>query len=141
MADNMTPEQRSRTMGRIRSVNTGPEMLLRRTLYSRGLRYRVHVRTLPGRPDIAFPGAKVAVFVDGDFWHGWGFATWKEKLQPYWRGKIERNMARDCERTAELEGEGWTVLRFWEHKVKEDVHACADSVELVVRGMVREANQ
>lgn len=133
MPDNMTPEQRSRTMSRIRSKNTEPELLLRRALHRRGLRYRVHLNDLPGRPDVVFTARRVAVFVDGDFWHGWNFPEWCEKLRPYWREKIERNMRRDRERAAELAAHGWEVLRFWEHQVKANPEACADAVEEAVR--------
>lgn len=133
VADNMTPEQRSRTMARIRSKNTGPELLLRQALHRRGLRYRIHVKSLPGRPDIVFIRARVAVFVDGDYWHGWNFLNWKDKLQPYWREKIERNMSRDVERTAELESLGWLVVRFWEHEVKGNLQDCVDVVEAAVQ--------
>jgi DNA mismatch endonuclease (patch repair protein) len=122
-------------MARIRSKDTGPELLLRRALHSRGLRYRIHAKNLPGRPDIAFTRARVAVFVDGDYWHGWNFPLWRDKLQPYWRGKIERNMARDLERTAELQSRGWLVLRFWEHDVKGNLHECADTVEMAVHAV------
>jgi DNA mismatch endonuclease (patch repair protein) len=77
------------------------------------------------------------VFVDGDYWHGWDFPKWRDKLQPYWRGKIEGNIARDLERTAQLESQGWLVLRFWEHEVKGNLQGCVDVVESAVRGAGR----
>ena len=73
MVDNLTPEQRSFTMSRIRSRDTKPELTIRRLVHARGLRFRTHKNGLPGRPDLVFVRAKVAVFVDGDFWHGWQF--------------------------------------------------------------------
>lgn len=133
MPDNMTPEQRSFTMSRIRSKDTKVELQLRRVLHRRGLRYRVHKKDLPGKPDIAFTRQQVAVFVDGDFWHGWKFEAWKHKLKPYWRDKIERNRARDRKRNLELREMGWKVVRVWEHELKGDVAACADRVEEAVR--------
>lgn len=138
MADNMTREQRSRTMSRIRSKNTRAEMMLRRRLHQRGLRYRIHADRLPGKPDIVFTRQKIAVFVDGDFWHGRNFEGWKHKLQPYWKAKIERNLERDLQRTAELEQGGWTVLRIWEHEVKADPDACAERVARALEAAGRE---
>lgn len=120
-------------MSRIRSRDTGPELTIRRLLHARGLRYRKHVRTLPGRPDLVFSGPKVAVFVDGDFWHGWKFSQWKEKLGPYWREKIEGNKRRDARNFRQLRQGGWTVIRLWEHEIEADPGTCADRVERAVR--------
>jgi DNA mismatch endonuclease, patch repair protein len=97
MTDNLTPAQRSWTMSRIKRANTKPELILRRLLHSEALRFRIHVGTLPGCPDVVFSRAQVVVFVDGDFWHGWRFSTWRHKLAPYWEAKIARNRARDLE--------------------------------------------
>ena len=80
MADNMTPEQRSLTMSRIRKKDTKPELTIRRLTQARGLRYRKHVAAVPGTPDMVFAGSWVVVFVDGDFWHGWRFPEWEHKL-------------------------------------------------------------
>jgi DNA mismatch endonuclease (patch repair protein) len=129
----MTVAQRSLTMSRIRSRDTGPELTIRRLLHARGLRYRKHVRALPGRPDLVFSGPKVAVFVDGDFWHGWKFSQWKEKLGPYWREKIEGNKRRDARNFRQLRQGGWTVIRLWEHEIEADPGTCADRVERAVR--------
>jgi len=120
--DNMSAEDRSLTMSKIRSKDTSPELALRRTLWSAGLRYRKHYG--PFKIDIAFPGKKVAVFVDGCFWHGCPeHGTSPSSNQAYWAPKLERNKRRDRERTARLEAEGWTVIRIWEHDLKhpEDV--------------------
>jgi DNA mismatch endonuclease, patch repair protein len=134
MADNMTPEQRSRTMSRIRKTDTKPELIVRRLTFARGLRYRKYAAHLPGKPDLVFASARVVVFVDGDFWHGWRFEEWGRKLSsPYWKGKIQRNRERDREHCARLEADGWTVLRIWEHDVEADADACIDRVELAVR--------
>src|SRR5881227_2669414 len=114
MADNLTPEQRTRTMSRIRSRDTKPEMTIRKLVHARGLRFRKHAKALPGTPDLVFPSARVAVFVDGDFWHGWRFPEWRDGLAPYWLAKIERNRARDQRNFRRLRHMGWTVIRLWE---------------------------
>ncbi len=80
MTDNMTAEQRSRTMSRIRKTDTKPELTIRRLAFARGLRYRKYSAHLPGKPDLVFSSARVVVFVDGDFWHGWRFEEWEQKL-------------------------------------------------------------
>lgn len=142
MADNMTPEQRSRTMSRIRKTDTKPELIIRRLVFARGLRYRKYSSPLPGKPDLVFASARVVVFVDGDFWHGWRFEEWENKLSsPYWKDKIRRNRERDAEHCACLEAKGWTVLRIWEHEVESDAEACVDRIERAVRGRLRRASR
>ncbi|MBN8214679.1 MAG: very short patch repair endonuclease [Xanthomonadales bacterium] len=128
MADVMTPAQRSALMSRIRGADTGPERILRSELHNRGFRFFKHVKTLPGRPDIVFPRVRVAVFIDGDFWHGYRFPRWKAKLSPFWREKIEGNRIRDQRNFRRLRAKGWTVIRIWEHDVRFDVDACADRI-------------
>src|SRR4051812_27573968 len=120
MPDNLTPQQRSYTMSRIRSKDTTPEMTIRRLAHARGLRFRKHAKQMPGCPDLVFSRSKVAVFVDGDFWHGWRFSVWSEGLSPYWRLKIEGNRRRDKRNFCALRRRGWTVIRLWEHTVKKD---------------------
>jgi len=132
-----TPEITKKIMLAIRSNNTKPEILLRKALWHKGLRFRVHYRLLPGKPDIVFTKAKIAVFCDGDYWHGhnWairGLPSLEAELagySDYWRNKILGNMKRDAENTNKLESEGWTVLRFWESDIKRDSLHCADVVE------------
>jgi DNA mismatch endonuclease (patch repair protein) len=75
---------------------------------------------LPGKPDFVFPRARLIVFIDGDFWHGWRFPQWRDKLQPYWREKIERNRRRDRRNMQALRRCGWKVLRVWEHQLQRD---------------------
>jgi DNA mismatch endonuclease, patch repair protein len=133
MADNLTPEQRSFTMSRIRSKDTAPELTIRRLVHARGLRFRKHKNGLAGRPDLVFASARVVVFVDGDFWHGWRFPAWKQKLGAYWRDKIERNRQRDQKNLRSLRRSGWLVIRIWEHEVKRDAESCVDRIEEVVR--------
>lgn len=133
MADRLTPERRSRLMSRVRSRDTGIEMAVRRAVHARGLRYRTHVRSLPGTPDLVFAGPKVAVFVDGDFWHGWRLPAWRHTLSPYWAGKIEGNRRRDRRNFARLRRRGWLVLRVWGHDVFADAGKVADRIESAVR--------
>lgn len=130
--DKITPEQRSYVMSRVRSVDTLPERLLRSFLHRRGWRFRKNVRGMPGCPDIVFARSHVAVFVDGDFWHGYRFKTWMVTLPEYWKGKIERNRQRDKRNTARLRREGWTVVRIWEHLVMRDIEKAAERVEQVL---------
>jgi DNA mismatch endonuclease (patch repair protein) len=132
MADRLTKEQRSALMGRVRQKDTAPELALRSALHRRGLRFRKNVRGLPGSPDIVFSKAKVAVFVDGDFWHGRDFDAWKEKLQPFWRAKIERNIERDAQNASDLEALGWRVVRVWEKEIKKELEAALDKVSRLV---------
>jgi DNA mismatch endonuclease (patch repair protein) len=120
-----TPE-RSRLMAKIRAANTKPELALRKALWHLGLRYRLHYKKVPGKPDIAFPRWRVAVFVDGDFWHGHDWAQKQQKIkknEAFWKPKIERNMQRDREVNAQLAQQGWHVLRLWEHEVAQDFGA------------------
>lgn len=120
-------------MSRIRSRDTKPELRIRRLVHARGLRFRKHATWLPGTPDLVFRRAKVAVFVDGDFWHGWKFDEWCGGLAPYWLAKIERNMERDLLNYEALRTIGWTVIRVWEHEIRADAAACVDRIESVVR--------
>ena len=116
-------------MSRIRSRDTGPEVLLRKALWQHGVRgYRTHVRKVPGRPDLCWQGRRVAVFVDGAFWHGHPSAYTPGKSGRYWDEKIARNIARDRSADAQLEAMGWTVLRFWDFEVRRNLDACVERV-------------
>lgn len=117
MPDHLTPMQRSRAMKRVKLKNGSLEKLVQGELRVRGLRFRRHVRTLPGRPDIVFTNKKVAVFVDGDFWHGWRLPTWEHKLSPFWRDKLRTNRARDILNFRKLRSNGWKVIRLWQHQI------------------------
>jgi DNA mismatch endonuclease, patch repair protein len=135
--DVLTPRQRSHCMSRIRGKNTLPELALRAALWSLKLRYRLHYK-IPGRPDIVFPSAKVAVFVDGCFWHGCpAHGVSPKSNSDFWRTKIGKNKARDKAVDLALKADGWTVLRFWEHDVADDVQEIADRIKLIVRGSRR----
>lgn len=115
MVDKMTPQQRHKCMSRIRSKNTRPEMIVRRYLWSQGYRYRLHRKDLPGKPDIVIGRLKVAVFINGCFWHGHScqkhFPATNTK---FWNEKIYRNRNRDYKNHSELEGRGWLVIVLWE---------------------------
>jgi len=124
--------------GSSRKVDTKPELLLRRALWMKGFRYRKNRTDLPGAPDIVFPGARVTVFVDGDFWHGKNWKARKAKLAQghnanYWIRKIERNIARDRERSHELRAAGWLVLRVWESEVYNNVGEVVRRIDLTLR--------
>lgn len=116
-------------MARIRSKDTSPELALRRELFRHGVRgWRCHVRTLPGSPDLAFTRWRVAVFVDGCFWHGHPDFFTPGKSGAYWDEKITRTKERDAAASADLEAGGWTVLRFWDFEVEADAAHCAEAV-------------
>ena len=123
----------SRRMAKVRQKGTDAEVALRRELYRNGLRYRVDFDILkkPRRvADVAFPGLKIAVFIDGCFWHGCPeHATWPKQNAEFWRQKIEANRVRDADTNARLRDIGWTVLRFWEHESPIDA---AETIARVV---------
>ena len=123
-------------MRQVKNKDSKIEVMLRKELWSRGLRYRKNVNSIYGKPDIAFIGKKVAVFCDSEFWHGYNWEERKHDFkshQEFWIPKIERNMERDKEVTAELERQGWTVLRFWGRDIKKNLQECADIIEKAVR--------
>ncbi len=129
-------------MAAVRSRNTRPEIALRSALWRRGLRFRIHAK-LPGKPDIVFPAARVAVFVDGDYWHGnaWrvrGLPSFEAQFEnmnnaDFWRAKIENNMARDRRVNSELVERGWQVVRVYESRIHADLPAVTDEIEALVR--------
>ena len=121
MSDHLTPEQRSRAMKRVKLKNGSLEKLVQRELRTRGFRFNRHAKTLPGRPDIVFGIEKVAVFVDGDFWHGWRLPVWEHKLPPFWRDKLRTNRARDRRNFRKLRSHGWQVVRLWQHQISSNL--------------------
>ena len=129
MADCYGPEIRSRTMARVKGKNTGPELILRRALYAAGVRgWRCHRKDLPGKPDLAFGRARVAVFVDGGFWHGHPSKWWPGRSGAYWDKKISRNIQRDRQANEALERAGWRVIRLWDFEINRDPVAAVASV-------------
>jgi DNA mismatch endonuclease (patch repair protein) len=133
MPDDRTPAQRSETMRRVRSTDTSCERALRSAIHRRGLRYSLR-RKLPGSPDIVFVNGRVAVFVDGCFWHGCPKHCRRPSSNTaYWTAKIDRNMARDARVSGDLRARGWRVIRLWEHDVRDSPARCAARIERVVR--------
>jgi DNA mismatch endonuclease (patch repair protein) len=129
MTDFLSKETRSRVMSRIRSKDTKPELTLRRALFEAGIRgWRCHPRTVPGKPDIAFTRWRVAVFVDGCFWHGHPDYFTPGKSGAYWDAKIARTQQRDRLANATLAEAGWVVLRFWDFDVEADMRGCVRRV-------------
>jgi len=145
--DVLTKEQRRRNMKNIRGKDTKPEVKLRKLLWHEGIRYRKNMKTLPGKPDIAITRYHIAVFVDGEFWHGKAFNggdyegnkyhSLKEQLEhgnnpEFWMDKIQKNMARDRKEEAELTGLGWTVLRFWSRDVLKHPEECLRTIREII---------
>lgn len=133
MPDHLTPQQRSRAMKRVKLKDGSLEKLVQHELRARGLQFKRHVRALPGRPDIVFSDQKLAVFVDGDFWHGWRLPAWEHKLSPFWRDKLRANRQRDRRNFRKLRSLGWKVIRLWQHEVRRDLEACMACVETALR--------
>ncbi len=126
-----TTEDRSKLMSRIRGTNTKPEIALRKALWALGLRYRLNVKKLPGKPDIVIGKHKLAIFVDGEFWHGYDWNAKKPKIKSnaeYWVKKIEGNMARDQNNNEKLRSKGFLVLRFWEQELRKDIDGCVRQI-------------
>lgn len=135
--DNLTQEQRRRNMQHIRSEDTSIEILLRKKLWEKGYRYRKNLNNLPGKPDIVLTKYKIAVFCDGEFFHGKNWEILQPKLEKsnnskYWIKKISRNMERDDEVNKKLLFLGWTVIRFWGKDIIKDVDGCVSVIEEVI---------
>ena len=127
-----TKEQISYNMQQVKNKDSEIELMLRKELWSRGLHYRKNVTKIVGKPDIVFLGKKVAVFCDSEFWHGFNWTERKKDFksnQDFWIPKIERNIQRDIEVNKQLTEEGWTVLRFWGHDIKNNCSECADKIQ------------
>ncbi|WP_353777448.1 DNA mismatch endonuclease Vsr [Winogradskyella sp. 3972H.M.0a.05] len=126
-----TTKRRSKQMGRIKSKNTKPELLFRKALWRKNVRYRVHTKSLPGKPDVSIKKYRLAIFIDGEFWHG---HNWEERKlniksnRAFWIPKIERNIQRDLEVNDKLQAMGYTIFRFWEHEIKQDLKTCINDV-------------
>lgn len=139
--DTVSKQQRSRNMHRIKGKDTKPEIILRNALWHDGIRYRKNFKGLPGKPDIAITKYHIAIFVDGEFWHGKDFdesyqkheggkySSLKEQLEhshnsKFWLDKIQKNMDHDVIINEQLKMMGWTVLRFWSRDVLKSTEAC-----------------
>ena len=129
--DNLTPDQRIKNMQSIRSKDTSLELKLRSALWNEGIRYRKNYNKLPGKPDIAITKYKIAIFCDSSFWHG---RNYKEKRKvatnpEYWDEKIIRNLQRDKKVNKQLHALGWTVLRFWDDDINNNIDECIETVK------------
>ena len=127
----VTTPARSELMKKIRSNNTKTEVLLRKSLWVAGFRYRKNYKKLPGTPDIVITKLKLVIFIDGEFWHGHNWVSKKPKIKvnrAFWIPKIERNMERDVQNNEALNILGFKVVRFWEREVKKDLKGCVDQI-------------
>jgi DNA mismatch endonuclease Vsr len=132
MADKLTPEQRKKNMKAVKNKDSKIELSLRKELWKRGYRYRLHYTKVPGKPDLVFISKKVAIFCDSEFWHGKDWENRKDNFksnQEFWHTKIERNIERDKEVNLMLKQLGWTVLRFWGKEIKNNVDNCVKQIE------------
>ncbi len=130
--DNLTKEQRHKNMQAVKSKGSKIETALAKALWAKGCRYRKNNKTVYGKPDFTFKKYKIAIFVDGEFWHGkdWEIKKHNHKSnEEFWFAKIERNMRRDTEVNKKLTSEGWKVLRFWGKDIKKNIEFCVDEIE------------
>ena len=137
MADVLTKEQRHKNMKNIKGKDTKIEVLLRKALWNKGYRYRKNYKKLEGKPDIVLTKYKIAIFCDGEFFHGKDWEKLKERLKSgnngeFWIKKIARNMERDDNINKRLQFEGWTVLRFWGDDIKKNTEDCVKTIEETV---------
>lgn len=132
--DVFTKEKRSEIMSKIRSKNTQAELAVFRELKKRKIYFQKYYAKAPGKPDIALPSKKKAIFIDGDFWHGYKFDKTESRLpKKYWQGKIESNIARDKRNKSVLRKDGWKVLRIWEHEIERSLDKAADKIALFLK--------
>ena len=130
--DVLTPEQRRKCMSRIKSKNTSIEILLRKALWHEGIRYRKNFKLLPGKPDIAITKYKLAIFCDGELWHGKNWEKTKGTVKTnrdFWIPKIEKNIIKDNVNEKKLENTGWVILRFWGRDIKKNLADCVNEVK------------
>lgn len=136
MPDTFSREKRSEIMRAVKGSDTSLEVAVRSALWRRGLRFRKNVASLPGKPDIVFPGPKVVVFIDSCFWHGCpDHVRMPKSNREYWKRKIARNKQRDRETNKQYEELDWAVLRVWEHELKEDFEKAIDRICNIVTAL------
>lgn len=145
MTDVLTPEQRRNNMQHIRSENTSIEVMLRKSLWNKGYRYRKNYKKLPGKPDIVLTKYKIAIFCDSEFFHGKDWEVLKPRLEKgnnseFWINKISRNIDRDDEVNKKLLFMGWTVIRFWGNDIKKNIDECVKVVEETIWDLKMEDN-
>lgn len=130
-----TTKSRSYNMSKIKGKNTKPELMLRKALWREGIRFRIHVKDLPGKPDIALKKYKLAIFVDGEFWHGKDWEQGKnapKSNKEFWVAKIERNMQLDRIYRENLEEKGYVVFRFWTGDIRRNLSECVKQILLYI---------
>jgi len=126
-----TTKKRSKMMSKIRGKNTKAELLFRKALWRQNVRYRVDNKKLPGKPDVSIQKYKLAIFIDREYWHGYNWDERKHKIKTnkgFWVPKIERNMQRDRQVNRQLNNMGYTVFRFWEKEIKNELNKCINDV-------------
>ena len=134
MMDKLTPEQRKRNMRANKASGTSIEIILGKLMWASGLRYRKNCKTVIGKPDFVFKSKRIAIFCDGEFWHGkdWEVRKSDHKTnKKFWFAKIERNIERDKEVNKALEQDGWTVIRFWGDDIKNNPNKCIETIKTV----------
>ena len=127
--DHLTPKDRSKNMSRIRGKDTRPELVVRKLVHAQGFRYRLHDKTLPGKPDLVFKGKRKVVFVHGCFWHQHANckdATLPKSNEQFWMSKLQRNVERDAERLEQLRSLGWKSMTVWECETTTHLHELSD---------------
>ena len=135
MPDTLTRQQRSYCMSRVKNKGTDLERIIGSELRKRGLKFKKNFKQLPGSPDIAFPSSKLAVFIDGDYWHGYRFPLWKDDLPKFWQNKISVNRDRDRRNFRKIRNMGWRVIRIWKHQIKKDFNSCVVKIAKTVEEM------
>ena len=123
-----TTPQRSKNMKAVKSHDTKIELILRKALWHQGIRYRKNFKIYSCKPDIVITKYKIAIFCDGDFWHGKEDPNIVKTHKNFWTEKIKRNIERDLENTIELRDNGWIVLRFWESDIEKDINICLNTI-------------
>jgi DNA mismatch endonuclease (patch repair protein) len=145
MSDVLTPEQRRKNMKSIKGKDTRIEVLLRRALWERGIRYRKNYNMVPGHPDIAITKYKIAIFCDGEFFHGKDWEVLRPRLEnsnnsEFWINKISKNKEHDDEINKQLLYQGWTVIRFWGNDIKKHTDECVKVIEECIFSKKTEAD-
>ncbi len=132
MADIFTPEKRSWVMSRIRGKNTKIDLKMKKSLSNIGYSFKMYPK-MHGNPDFVIERKKIAIFCDGDFWHGYNYESKKKPFKKFWRDKIETNMRRDRRISRKLRRDGWSVLRFWEHDIEKNQEKVVRKIKRHVR--------
>lgn len=133
-----TTKNRSRIMAKVKGKNSIPELMLRKALWAKNIRYRIHVKNLTGKPDLAIKKYRLAIFVDGAFWHGYQWEIKKHTLKTnigFWIPKIERNIQRDQLNNKTLNEQGYTVMRFWDHEIQKELEVCVNQILLYLEAV------